>query len=189
MPRKIMFTKEQIIDAAYTIVDNEGFDQLSARKLASVLNSSVAPIYVNFADFNELKVEVVRKINRVALQLAKQTQTGNPLRDIGIASIRFAFQHPKLFHDYIFGKFEFDEDNEVNEFVIQSFKEDIELSSLNESEIAEFLEKIRIYQIGLSVVASNKSVNHYTETDLIKMLDEMSADIIQIIKNRKHSKL
>ena len=184
MPRKIMFTKEQIIDAAFAIVDNEGFEHLSARKLASALNSSVAPIYVNFVDFEDLKKHVVEKINRVAQKLAVESQSGNPLKDIGAASIRFAFQHPKLFQDYIFGKFDFDKDDEVNAYVLKSIKEDKELSSFSEKEISEYLEKIRIYQVGLSILASNKSSNTYTETDLIRMLEDMSSDIIYSIKHR-----
>jgi AcrR family transcriptional regulator len=183
MPRKIVFTKEQIIDVAFTIVDNEGFEHLSARKLASALNSSVAPIYVNFVDILELKQEVVRKINRVALQLAQETQTGNPLKDIGAASIRFAFQHPKLFQDYIFGRFEFEQNNEVNEYVLNSIKEDRELRSLSEKEISEYLEKIRIYQTGLSIMATNQ-FNHYLEEDLVRMLDELSQDVLYSIKHK-----
>lgn len=184
MPRKIVFTKEQIIDAAFAIADNEGFEHLSARKLASALSSSVAPIYVNFVDFEDLKKHVVDKINRVALKLAVESQSGNPLKDIGAASIRFAFQHPKLFQDYIFGKFAFEQNDEMNEYVMKSIKEDRELSSLSETEITEYLEKIRIYQIGLSIMASNKSSNTYTESDLIRMLDDMSLDVIYSIKHR-----
>jgi len=185
MPRKIVFTKKQIIDAAFTIVDNEGFEHLSARKLASALNSSVAPIYVNFVDFDELKKKVIEKINRVALELALQSQSGNPLKDIGAASIRFAFQHPKLFQDYIFGKFEFEQNDEMNEYVLKSIKEDRELSSLTETEISDYLEKIRIYQIGLSIVASNKSTNPYSESDLVQLLNDMSLDIIYSIKHKR----
>ncbi|PKM64110.1 MAG: hypothetical protein CVU96_04460 [Firmicutes bacterium HGW-Firmicutes-20] len=184
MPRKIVFIKEQIIEAAFAIVDNEGFDHLSARKLANALNSSVAPIYVNFVDFEDLKKKVIEKINRVALEMAIQSQSGNPLKDIGVASIRFAFQHSKLFQDYIFGKFEFDQNDEMNEYVLKSIKEDRELSSLCEEEISEYLEKVRIYQIGLSIVASNKSTNMYSESDLIRMLVDMSKDIIYSIKHR-----
>jgi AcrR family transcriptional regulator len=183
MPRKGLFTKEQIIDAAFAIVDQEGFDHLTVRKIASALNSSVAPIYVNFVDIHELKQEVVREINRVALKLAKQTQTGNPLKDIGAASIRFAFQHPKLFQDYIFGKFEFEGNNKMNEFVLNSIKEDRELSSLSEKEISEYLEKIRIYQTGLSIMATNQ-FNHYLEEDLVRMLDELSQDVIYSTKHK-----
>ncbi len=183
MPRKGLFTKEQIIDAAFAIVDQEGFDHLTVRKIASVLNSSVAPIYVNFVDIFELKQEVVRKINRVALQLAQETQTGNPLKDIGAASIRFAFQHPKLFQDYIFGKFEFEQNNEVNEYVLNSIKEDGELSSLSEKEVSVYLEKIRIYQTGLSIMATNH-FNHYSEVDLVGMLDELSQDVLYSIKHK-----
>lgn len=187
MPRKIVFTKEQIIDAAFDIADTEGFDQLSARKLASALNSSVAPIYANFSDFDDLKKKVVEKINRVALDLAVQSSSGNPLKDIGTASIRFAFQHPKLFHDYIFGKFAFDKQDDMNAYVLKSIKEDEQLSLFSEAEIMEYLEKIRTYQMGLSILAANRFAQTYSESQLVQMLDDMSSDIIFSIKHKRES--
>ena len=47
MPRKVVFTKEQIKDLAFKLVDEEGMDHLSIRQLAKALKSSVAPIYSN----------------------------------------------------------------------------------------------------------------------------------------------
>ena len=45
---KLKFTKEVIVDAAYDILKEEGFESISARKIAKKLNCSTAPIYFNF---------------------------------------------------------------------------------------------------------------------------------------------
>ena len=185
MPRKIVFTKEQIIEMAFRIVDEEGMDNLSARRLAKALKSSVAPIYSNFKDFNALREALISKINRVALDLAKQTQSGNPLKDIGAASIRFAIKHPKLFQDYIFGKFVFESNDEMNAFVLESIKQDTSLQMFQEAEIIDYLEKMRVYQIGISVIASSETQNRHTELELNQMLEEASLAFIHAARKAK----
>lgn len=183
MPRKVVFTKEQIKDLAFKLVDEEGMDHLSIRQLAKALKSSVAPIYSNFKDFIDLREAVIEEINQKALVLAKQTQTGDPLKDIGAASIRFAIKHPKLFQDYIFGKYVFKENDDLNVFVLESIKKDIRLQSLPEGLILSYLEKMRIYQIGISVLASSSTLNHHSELELNQMLEEASQAFIHAVQN------
>lgn len=185
MPRKVTYTKDQIIKKAFDLVDKEGIEQLSIRRIAKDLKCSIAPIYANFKDFNELRNELISVINLKALELAKQVKTGNPLKDIGSASIHFAIKHPKLFQDYIFGKYTFEENDEMNEFVIKSISEDYQLSTLSKNEVINYLDKIRIYQIGLSILASSQSMNGHTEDELNELLEEVSQDILYAMKNRK----
>lgn len=185
MPRKITYTRDQILKKAFDLVDREGIEQLSIRRIAKDLNCSVAPIYVNFKDFNQLRSELIKVINIKALELAKEFKTGKPLKDIGSASIHFAIKHPKLFQDYIFGKYTFEENDEMNEFVIKSISEDNQLTSLSNKEVISYLDKIRIYQIGLSIIASSQSKNSYTEEELNNLLEEVSQDILFAMKNRK----
>jgi|GEM_PF-5552282 len=53
MPPKTRFRKEEIVDAAFAIAREKGFEEISARNVAKRLGSSVAPIYVNFANIEE----------------------------------------------------------------------------------------------------------------------------------------
>ena len=54
MGPKVKFTREQIIDAAFEIARTEGIDSITMRKIAEKMGSSVAPIYVNFNNVDEL---------------------------------------------------------------------------------------------------------------------------------------
>ena len=56
---KLKFTKEVIVDAAYDILKEEGFESISARKIAKKLNCSTAPIYFNFETVEKVKEEVI----------------------------------------------------------------------------------------------------------------------------------
>ena len=65
---KLKFTKEIIVNAAYDILKEEGFENISARKIAKKLNCSTAPIYFNFETVEEVKKEVInlceKKLNK-----------------------------------------------------------------------------------------------------------------------------
>lgn len=60
MPPKKKFSKEQIVEAAFEIAKEEGMSYITIRKVADRLRSSIAPIYVNFDNVEEL-ISVVMK--------------------------------------------------------------------------------------------------------------------------------
>ncbi|HNR04778.1 MAG TPA: TetR/AcrR family transcriptional regulator, partial [Bacillota bacterium] len=101
MGPKIKFTREQIIDAAFEIARAEGIDNVTMRKIAHRMGSSVAPIYVNFKSINELIEALIEKIADIGQQLIAEENTGSPFADIGRASIRFAMEYSVLFRDLV----------------------------------------------------------------------------------------
>lgn len=63
MPPAINFNQDTILDEAFRIVRNEGFQALTARKIAQNLGSSTQPVYSAFGS--------MRKLQEVVLQKAK----------------------------------------------------------------------------------------------------------------------
>ena len=98
---KTKFTREQIIDAAFDIAKSEGIDSITMRKIAEKMGSSVAPIYVNFKNVDELNEALIEKIISISRQLLLEENTGNPFRDIGMASLRFAMEYSVIFRDMV----------------------------------------------------------------------------------------
>ena len=49
MPPKVKITKEDIINAAVSLVRENGADALNARTVASLLGCSTQPVFSNFA--------------------------------------------------------------------------------------------------------------------------------------------
>ena len=45
MPKKVIYTKEQIVEKAYELLKVEGLNSITARNLAKNLKTSPAPIY------------------------------------------------------------------------------------------------------------------------------------------------
>lgn len=61
MPPKSKITKEAIIDIAFAITRENGFDHVTARLLAKELNCSTQPIFHIFEKMDDIKSEVYKK--------------------------------------------------------------------------------------------------------------------------------
>lgn len=58
MPRKRRILKHHILDAALELMREEEFDRFTARKIAESLNASTQPIYKEFKNMDDLKVNL-----------------------------------------------------------------------------------------------------------------------------------
>lgn len=94
MPPKTKFQREQIVDAAFEIAREKGFDEITARNVAKRLGSSVAPIYVNFQTIQELVEAVVEKVLAISQRLLEEQEGDDMFEKIGRASIAFAREYP-----------------------------------------------------------------------------------------------
>ena len=190
MAPKTKFTKEQVVDAAFEIARTEGIDAITIRKVAEKLGSSIAPIYVNFKEVNDLIQEVVHKANGIAKQILLEQNSGEPFHDIGVASIRFAKEYPVLFRDFVMKKDVYAQANEEDVFgLIEMMKADDVLSGLSDEELMGILFKMKIFQTGLSVmVASGQLPPDFTDEQIIMLMDSMAVDVISAAHRRAEGK-
>lgn len=103
MARKESITKNDIIQAAFSILEEEGIEQVTARKLAARANCSTQPIFRVYKNMEELTEELFVKacdfFQDYYEQFQKQTVT--PFVHLGYVYIKFAGEHKKLF-EFIF---------------------------------------------------------------------------------------
>lgn len=122
MPPKKQITKQQIIDKAFEIVCNEGYEALTARRLAKELNISTQPIYQAFSDMKELKMELITKAQEKMMGYIKENSDKSLPLELAyiIAYVRFA-QDEKYLFQLIFtsGGLNLDNMNELRENVIE----------------------------------------------------------------------
>ncbi|WP_409340654.1 TetR/AcrR family transcriptional regulator [Paenibacillus sp. MBLB4367] len=187
MAPKSKFTKDQIIDAAFEIARTEGMDRITIRKVADKLGSSIAPIYVNFKEADELMQEVVKKTFAISKQLLMEQDTGNPFYDIGVASLRFAKEYSVLFRDLVMKKNDYmDEQNHDMGMLVGLMKQDPLLEDFTDAELTTILLKMKIFQTGLSVMVANALLpNDYDEETMIAMLNSTAMDIVGAARMRK----
>lgn len=103
MARKESITKEDLMNAAFAILEEEGIEQVTARKLAAKANCSTQPIFRVYKNMEELAEELFGR----ACQFFEDyyasfpRQTVVPFVTLGQAYIKFAEEHKKLF-EFIF---------------------------------------------------------------------------------------
>ena len=99
MPPKRQLDKQKIIEKAFEMVRTEGYEALTARKLAQELHCSTQPIYQAFADMKELKIELINKAQETMLDYIKDNfDKALPVKLAYIlAYIRFAGEEKYLF--------------------------------------------------------------------------------------------
>ena len=99
MARKETITKNDIINAAFAILQEEGIEQVTARKLAAKAGCSTQPIFRVYKNMDELTEELFSKAcDFFQDYYAKfQKQTVTPFVHLGNIYIKFASEHKKIF--------------------------------------------------------------------------------------------
>lgn len=98
MPPKPKYKRNEIINGALQLVREEGMSALTARALSERLNCSVAPIFSEFKNMEELKNEVMRSAKDIYDGYIKEgLKYSLPFKGAGLKYIEFAQREPNLF--------------------------------------------------------------------------------------------
>lgn len=174
MPKTTKITKEMILDAAFDIVRKNGFECLNNRTIAKKLNSSIMPIYYQFKSSQELKDELIKKIEKYFYKflLDKKTNENPMYKQIGINYIMFARKERKLFQILFmtesrlsakeFITKDSDEFKEVEKYINLSTK-------LTDDNLREFHIKMWIFTHGIATIVANNTCN-LTDEQISKLL-------------------
>lgn len=99
MGRKECITKDSIIETAFIMTKEEGFSQVTARKLAQKIGCSTQPIFRSYENMKQLGEELYLK----AAEYYDTFYETYPIHDtppivhLGLAYIQFAAAEPRLF--------------------------------------------------------------------------------------------
>lgn len=161
MANTTKITKEMILDTAFSIARREGLNSISNRRIAKELNSSIRPIYYQFKNTEELKLELGKKIDTYFYDYLLNNKLGNmPLyKQIGINYIRFSRDEKKLF------KILFMNDNKLlpSDFILDTdymrIKDIIRISTnLSDKDIKSFHLKMWLFTHGIATLSANDTV-------------------------------
>ena len=103
MARKESVTKNDILEAAFSILREEGIEQVTARKLAARANCSTQPIFRIYKSINELIEELFFKSCEFFRDYYRTfpRQAVTPFVNLGYAYILFAQKNKKIF-EFVF---------------------------------------------------------------------------------------
>jgi AcrR family transcriptional regulator len=105
MSPKPSIDKQEILDAAWALVREEGGARLNARNLASRMGTSTMPIYSDFGNMAELEAMLRRRVADELQAWQKRSWSPNALLDMAIGYVVFAKEEPRLFR-YLFSDLE-----------------------------------------------------------------------------------
>lgn len=99
MPPKKQITKEIILEKAFAITKEFGFDSISARTLAKQLDCSTQPIYQAFTDMDGLKTAIIEKSVSIMLNFIIEHKDPTLPEELGfiIGYVQFANLEKQLF--------------------------------------------------------------------------------------------
>ena len=97
MVRKATFTRDDVVRAALSVVEQTSLDALSARRVADEMGASTAPVYSNFASMEALKAELKETIAAQLLECTHIRSTENEFLNMGLGVLEFARSHPGLY--------------------------------------------------------------------------------------------
>lgn len=99
MARKETITKMDILNAAFEMASEEGFEHITARTLAAKAGCSTQPIFRIYKNMEEMGEELFEQVVAYfeAYYDSFPRKNDTPFVNLGLAYIRFAQDNPKLF--------------------------------------------------------------------------------------------
>jgi AcrR family transcriptional regulator len=95
--QKVSYTREAIIDAAFSLAREKGWGAVTARSIAKKLGSSTMPLYSSTRSMEEIEGEVRRKAEALLLDFQRRNYTGDPPLDQAVGYVTFARDEVHLF--------------------------------------------------------------------------------------------
>ena len=186
MPKPTVFTKEQILDAAFAIFKEEGIGNISARKLAARMGSSTAPIYTSFKNIEDIQTLLLERALSLLLEYTEKEYTVNIFLNIGVGMLEFARDYKILYrtlfmesseHQYILQEF-------FQKSLLQMEKEKT-LKIFNEKELTDILRKMEIFTHGMAAFLCAGMLEDESRDFFVHTLNETGAEVISAAAYRK----
>ena len=97
MPPKVKYPKESVVNAAFQVVRKHGWQGLTARSIASQLNSSTNPIYSHLKSMKNLEEEVIKKAIDLFEEYITRPRIDDKWMDHAFGYLLFAMNEKHLF--------------------------------------------------------------------------------------------
>lgn len=189
MPPKAKFTREEIIQAALSIVREKGSDALTARALGTKLGSSARPIFTVFRSMEEVEQAVAAAAKKRYAEYVREglRQTRLPaFKGVGVQYVQFALEEPKLFQ-LLFMSAQPGEPTLMNVLpAIEEHYDQIVLSikeqyGLDEEASNRLYRHLWIYTHGIAVLCVTNMCSFAPE-DIWSMMTEVFTGVLKEIK-------
>jgi AcrR family transcriptional regulator len=179
MPPKVKFTRDDVIRAAFEVVEQSGMRNLTARSIAGKLVSSTAPVYRHFEAMDQLAFEVVKRIQRLLLEYTTRPYTDRVFLNMGTGVAMFACEHGRLYRVLLLeGSNYRDVVNEFLEILERELAKDERFTCLSKDERHTLLQKMWTFTHGLASLICVGLIKDCSQDSIIAALMDVGSDVI-----------
>ncbi|WP_145409312.1 TetR/AcrR family transcriptional regulator [Paenibacillus xylanexedens] len=179
MPPKVEITKDKVLDAAFEMVREQGFDVLTARNIARRLHCSTQPIYSAYGNMDELKEELFDRAINFAIDTMKtyKNEQNSPAMNLILGCLIFSHQEKHLFRALYLSDYRAvylsNHTDRLNEEIYAAFLQiDDRLQVIEENRARAMYLKIMTYWLGISTMI-NTNTSELDLDEATMMLEEL----------------
>ena len=179
MPPKTVFTRDDVVEAAVKVVQDQGIKALTAREVAKRLKSSTAPVYSNFESMRLLGREVIKKAKDLILDYMSRSYTERVFLNMGIGYARFARENCALFRAlYLETNDYMDVHQDLQIAMRKQVSKDERFVSLDEKARNSLLDKMAIFTHGLATMICVGLADDSSDEYITKTLIDVGSAVI-----------
>lgn len=185
MPPKITTSREMIIEAGYSIADEEGIGQVNCRAIAKKLGCSTQPVFSRFPNMDELKEEIFNyACDKLEKSIAERLEGSKEhiLLEISVSTLAdLARDHSNLYKLIYLSDFRSEktfleerEKYQTNKLIIKELTTGY---GIDAQKVEEIFERIRLLAHGICTVIATTTMN-YSNEQVIKIINDSLNDAI-----------
>jgi len=179
MPPKIKYSRNEVIKAAVSVIEENGLPSLTARSVAVNLGSSTAPVYHHFATMDELVLAVIRETQRALLEYTSRPYTDRVFLNMGTGVAMFACEHHQLYRALMLeGNCYSDVVQEFFDILKSKMPEDTRFASLSDTERQTLLRKMWTFTHGLASLICVGLIKDCNQEYINNRLVDVGTDVI-----------
>lgn len=185
MPPKVKISKEMIIEAGYTIAENEGIDQVNCRAIAAHLGCSTQPVFSRFPNMEELKLDVFNySAEKLEADIARGLENNQDQSIIAVSVLtlaRLAREQKNLYKLIYLSDFRSEksfleerEKYQTNKLILQEL---MEKYSIDSDRIEGVLERLSLLVHGICTVIATTTME-YSDEQVMRIVNEALMDAV-----------
>jgi AcrR family transcriptional regulator len=190
-----VYSREQIINAAFELVREKSWSAVTTRAIAKRLGSSTMPIYSHVRSVQELERELQVKARQFLKEYQLHQYTKDALLNLAFGYVTFARDEKYLFRFIYLDRpetFNLEDTHAIKELFFSEFGQDSEagkaLLELNITGNEAMVQHTWIFTHGLAMLVNSGSLDKYSDEIILQHLRNAGEAFYTWGKGRKHNK-
>ena len=184
MPRKALFTKEEMVEKALDLVRRKGIDALTARELGAALGSSSRPIFTLYNNMEEVNADVKKAAQQLFSDYVADVNDYTPaFKEFGLRLVRFAREEQNLFNLLFFHK-NADVSNEIHPKAMECLDVICSDYGISKEQAIKLFGQLWVFTCGLALLSSKDPAFYFDEL-VSEMISLQFVSTLSFLKSGK----